>query len=308
VYTTARTAPQRLVPPAGVCGRLERPGLINANKRRWHMMCAGAAPPSAHSRTARSGTCASARASDTNTHKGTSQHTPAGLLLRRTDDQQTDTGRDALNCARASTRARGGGTTTADPPFSSTHTGEPLHKGTGPPPQRAGNQPTDSDHNTPDCARPRARLDGNNTSADDTRDCARSRARSDESNTTDAPTKTHEIARAQTTRAPPTTTHKIERACARALTTATNGRSETEGAYPVRQHSAEVLCTHWPPAPTALHLRMQWRGLLSRVGTSSGAGRGGGGARGDAHQNQGTGNTGNNDNTKRGRGGSKKEK
>jgi hypothetical protein len=66
----------------------------------------------------------------------------------------------------------------------------------------------------------------------------------------------------------------------------------------VRQHSTEVMCTHWPPSPTALHLRMQWRGLLSRVGTSSG------GARGDAHQTQGTGN----DNTKRGRGGSKKEK
>jgi hypothetical protein len=85
-------------------------------------MCAGAALPSAHSRTA----CASARASDTNTYKGTSQHTPpAGLLLRHTDDQQTgtDTGCDALNCACASARARRGGTTTAD--FSSTHTGEP---------------------------------------------------------------------------------------------------------------------------------------------------------------------------------------
>ena len=73
----------------------------------------------------------------------------------------------------------------------------------------------------------------------------------------------------------------------------------------MRQHSTEVMCTHWSPAPTALHLRMQWRGLLSRVRTSSGGwGVGGGGGRGDAHQNQGTGN----DSTKRGRGGSKKEK
>ena len=138
-------------------------------------MCSGAALPSAHSTTARSGTCASARASDT--------HTPGRLLLLRTDDQQTDTDCDTLHCARASARARRGGTTTAD--FNSTHTGEPLHKGAGPPPRRAGNQPTDSDHDTPDCARSRARLDDNNTSADDTPDCARSRARSDESNTTD---------------------------------------------------------------------------------------------------------------------------
>jgi hypothetical protein len=149
--TAVRTA-EPVAPPAGVRGRLERPGLINANKRRWHMMCAGAGPPSAHSGTARSGTCASARASDTNTYKGTSQHTPpAGLLPRRTNDQQTDTGRDTLNCARASARARRGGTTTAD--FNSTHTGEPLQKGAGQPPQRAGNQPMDSDHDTPDCAR-----------------------------------------------------------------------------------------------------------------------------------------------------------
>jgi hypothetical protein len=132
VRTAEPVAPQRLAPPAGVRGLLERPGLINANKRRWHMMCAGAAPPSAHSRTARNGTCASARASDTNTYKGTSQHTPAGLLPRRTDDQQTDTGRDTLNCTRASARARRGGTTTAD--CNSTHTGEPLHRGAGLPP------------------------------------------------------------------------------------------------------------------------------------------------------------------------------
>jgi hypothetical protein len=135
------------------------------------MICAGAALPSAHSRTARSGTCASARASDTHTYKGTAQHTPAaGLLLRRTDDKQTDTDCDALNCARASARARRGGTTTAD--FSSTHTGEPLHKGAGPPPRRAGNQPTDSDHDTPDypdCARSRAHLYDNNTSASEPR-------------------------------------------------------------------------------------------------------------------------------------------
>jgi hypothetical protein len=103
-------APQRLVPPAGVRGRLERSGLINANKRRWNMMCAGAAPPSVHSRNAHSGTCVSARASDTYIYTGTSQHTPAGVLPRRTDDHQTNTGRDTLNCARASARARRGGT------------------------------------------------------------------------------------------------------------------------------------------------------------------------------------------------------
>jgi hypothetical protein len=90
VRTAEPVAPQRLAPPAGVRGRLERPGLINVNKRRWQIydVCWRSTTPSAHSRTARSGTCASARASDTNTHKGTSQHTPAGLLPRRTDDQQ----------------------------------------------------------------------------------------------------------------------------------------------------------------------------------------------------------------------------
>ena len=92
---------------------------------------------------------------------------------------------------------------------------------------------------------------------------------------------THQIARApacaQTKATPPTKTHEIARAHARAQTTVTNGRSETEGAHPVRQHSTEVLCTHWSPAPTALHLRMQWRGLLSRVRTSSGVGGGVGG-------------------------------
>jgi hypothetical protein len=134
---------------------------------------------------------------------------------------------------------------------SSTHTCRPLHKGAGPPPQRAGNQPTDSDHDALDCALSHKRLDGDNTSADDTRDS--SRARSDDENTT------------------PTTTHKIERVCARALTTAPNGRSETERADPVRQHSREVMCTHWPPTPTALHL--QWRGLLSRGGRGATATR-----------------------------------
>jgi hypothetical protein len=69
----------------------------------------------------------------------------------------------------------------------------------------------------------------------------------------------------------------------------------------VRQHSTEVLCTHWPPAPTALHLRMQWRGCSREWERAAG---GGGGGRGDAHKNQGTGN----DNKKRGRGGSNKEK
>jgi hypothetical protein len=101
---------------ASVRGRLERPGLINANKRRWHMMCSGAALPSAHSTTARSGTCASARASDTHTYKGTSQHTPDGLLLLRTDDQQTDTDCDTLNCARASARAPRGAPEEGAPP------------------------------------------------------------------------------------------------------------------------------------------------------------------------------------------------
>ena len=72
VRTAEPVAPQRLAPPTSVRGRLERPGLINANKRRWHMMCSGAALPSAHSTTARSGTCASARASDTHTYKDTS--------------------------------------------------------------------------------------------------------------------------------------------------------------------------------------------------------------------------------------------
>jgi hypothetical protein len=133
VRTAEPVAPQRLAPPASVRGRLERLGLINANKQRWHMMCSGAALPSAHSTTARSRTCASARASDTHTYKVTSQHTPDRLLLLRTDDQQTDTDCDTLNCARASARARRGGTTTAD--FNSTHTGEPLHKDAGPPPR-----------------------------------------------------------------------------------------------------------------------------------------------------------------------------
>jgi hypothetical protein len=140
---------------------------------------------------------------------------PAGLLLRRTDDPQTEGGCHTKNGARARARARRWGTTTAD--FNSTHTGEPLHKVAGPPPRRAGNQPTGSDHDTPDCARSRARLDGNNTSADDTHQIALR---------WHTPSATP--ARAQTKATPPTNTHQIARAHARAQTTATNGRSETE--------------------------------------------------------------------------------
>jgi hypothetical protein len=139
-----------------------------------------------------------AEATQAEATQGTSQHTPDRLLLLRTDDQQTDTDCDT-HCARASARARRGGTTTAD--FNSTHTGEPLHKGAGPPHRRAGNQPTDSDHDTPDCARSHARLDDNNASADDTPDCARARARSrahsDESNTTDEDTRDSARSRAR---------------------------------------------------------------------------------------------------------------
>jgi hypothetical protein len=269
VRTAEPVARQRLAPPAGVRGRLERPGLINANKRRWHMMCAGAAPPSAHSGTARSGTCASARASDTNTYKGTSQHTPAGLLPGRTDDQQTDTGRDTLNCARASARARRGGTTTTD--FNSTHTGEPLHKGAGPPPQRAGNQPTDRYHDTPDCARSRARLDGNNTSADDTPDSARSPARSDESNTTDEDTRDSARSRARSDDENTTDDDTQDRARLRARSDDSNERQKRDrGSTPgaAAQHrgavhplasstyrAASADSVPWRPPPPAPALR-----------------------------------------------------
>ena len=270
VRTAEPVAPQRLAPPASVRGRLERPGLINANKRRWHMMCSGAALPSAHSTTARSGTCASARASDT--------HTPGRPLLLRTDDQQTDTDCDTLHCARASARARRGGTTTAD--FNSTHTGEPLHKGAGPPPRRAGNQPTDSDHDTPDCARSRARLDDNNTSADDTPDCARSRARSDESNTTDEDTRDSARSRARSD----DSNERQKR-----------DRGSTPGA--AAQHRGAVH-----PLVSSTHRAASADAVAGLALASENEQRGG--ARGDAHQNQGTGN----DSTKRGRGGSKKEK
>jgi hypothetical protein len=110
VRTAEPAAPRRLAPPAGVRGCLERLGLINANKRRWHMMCAGASSPSAHSRTAHTAARGQARARVTPAHARArhSTHLLAGPLPRRTDNQQTNTGRgrDTLDCARASTRAR----------------------------------------------------------------------------------------------------------------------------------------------------------------------------------------------------------
>jgi hypothetical protein len=157
-------------------------------------------------------------------------------------------------------------------------------------------------------ARARARLDGNNTRVQTTHKIARAPARAQTKAA--PPTKTHEIARAQTTRAP-TTTHKIERTCARTLTIALNGISETEGAHLVRQHSTKVLCTHWASSTyRAASVDAVGRLALASGNEQRGGGWGVGGwgwgvgARGDAQQNQGTGN----DNTKRGRGGSKKEK
>jgi hypothetical protein len=79
-------------------------------------------PPSAHRRrTAHSGARASARASGTNTHEVTSQHTPVG---RRCPDAPTTS--KQTRAATHQTARRGGATTAGS---GSTHTGGPTRAG-----------------------------------------------------------------------------------------------------------------------------------------------------------------------------------
>jgi hypothetical protein len=100
----------------------------------------------------------------------------------------------------------------------------------------------------------------------------------DENGTQDSARSLARALRRQTTATPPKTTHTIARTRARAQTTATNGRSKTEEAHPVRQRSTEVLCPHWPPTPTALHLRISGEACSHGCGSEwrRGLGRGSG--------------------------------